>query len=321
MPAPTQMSRNNFPPLLAPGLRHIFWHATDLKMREAQYEQFMNMDNSEDAYEIDYELSGTGPMPEMPEGTRPAYDGIVQGGTKKYLHLQYGLASQVTRQLVSDDKYGIIKQIPKAHARGALYAREAVSASVLNLGGSLILTNDGVTLFNTAHPLLGGTQATATAPGVTNIINSAGTYPNRPNPDVDLSFTSIQQRMNYFRRMPDGRGIPVRVKPGHLVHPPELVYVVREILGSPGKPYTMDNELNAIQGDNLQGLELEYLTSASGWGLLAPKEGHQLKFYEREPIEAQTDDDFITQVLIFLSTQRFSAGATSWYGTAWSYGP
>lgn len=318
---PTMMSRNNFPPLLAAGMRHVFWHATDLKMREAQYTKYMNEDTSEDAYEIDYELSGTGPMPEMPEGTRPAYDGIVQGGTQKYLHLQYGLASQVTRQLVADDKYGIIKQIPKAHARGALYAREAVCASLFNLGGSLVLTNDGVTLFNTEHPLLGGTAATSTAPGVSNIINAAGTYPNRPNPDVDLSFTSIQQAMNYFRRMPDGRGIPVTVRPKYLPHPPELVYVVREILGSPGKPYTANNELNSLQGDNLQGLELEYLTSPSGWGLITDKEGHQMKFYEREPIEAQTDDDFITQVLIFLSTQRFSAGVTSWYGTWFSYGP
>ena len=320
MPA-TQMSRNNFPPLLAAGLRHIFFHATDLKMRESQYPRYMNEMDSDDAYEIDYEISGTGPMPEMPEGSRPAYDGLIQGGTQKYLHLQYGLASQVTRQLVADDKYGIIKQIPKAHARGALYTREAVCCSLFNLGGSLIKTNDGVTLFNTAHPLIAGTQATTLAPGITNIINSTGTYPNRPNPDADLSFTSLQQAINTASRIPDGRGIPVLQKFRHLMHPPELRFIVREILGSPGKPYTADNELNALQGEGIEGNELNYLTSPSGWGLLTDKEGHQLKFYEREPIEAQTDDDFVTQVLIFLSTQRFSAGATTWYGTFWSYGP
>ena len=321
MPAVTQMSRNNFPPLLAPGLRHIFVQFFDLQQRAPQYTHYLNEMSSEDAYEIDYELSGTGPMPEMPEGTRPIADGIIQGGTKKYVHLQYGLLSQATRQLVADDKYGVIRQIPKAHARSGLFAREAVSASIFNLGGTLLTTNDGVTIFNTAHPLLGGPEATAYAPGISNIISSSGTYPNRPNPDTDLSFTALQQALNIFNRMPDGRGIPVHVQPRWLPHPPELRWIVRELLGSPGKPYTTDNELNSLLADNLQGLELNYLTSPSGWGLIADKEGHQMKFYEREPLMAQTDDDFQTQVLLFLSTQRFSAGATTWPGVFFSYGP
>ena len=154
MPFNTQMSRANFPPLLAPGLHHIFVQFFDLKQRAPQYVHYLNEMSSEDAYEIDYELSGTGPMPEMPEGTRPIADGIVQGGTKKYVHLQYGLLSQATRQLVADDKYGIIRQIPKSHGRSALFGREAVSAAVFNLGGTTLTTNTGISLFNTAQPLL-----------------------------------------------------------------------------------------------------------------------------------------------------------------------
>lgn len=317
---PTLMSRNSFPPLLAPGMRHIFLQFIDLKIRDAQYDKVFNMGDSDDAYEIDYELSGTGPMPEMPEGTRPASDGIIQGGTKKYLHLQYGLLSSVTRQLVEDDKYGVIRQIPKSHARSALYGREAVCAAVFNLGNATVLTNDGVSLFNTAHPLLGGTQATQTAPGVSNIINSAGTYPNRPTPDTDLSFTALQQAIETFYRMVDGRGIPVTVRPAELVIAPENTFVAREILGSGGKPYTANNELNSLAAEGIKFRVMNYLTGPQNWFLLADKEGHQLKFYERVPVQAQTDDDFVTQVLLFLSTQRFSAGATSWYGTYGSYG-
>jgi hypothetical protein len=317
----TQMSRANFPPLLAPGLRHIFVQFFDLKQRAAQYTHYLNEMSSEDAYEIDYELSGTGPMPEMPEGTRPLSDGIIQGGTKKYVHLQYGMLSQVTRQLIADDKYGIIREMPKSHARSALFAREAVSASIFNLGGSTLLTNTGISLFNTAQPLIGGTEATGFAPGISNIISSAGTYPNRPSPDSDFSFTAVQQGINIFTRMPDGRGIPVHVQPRWVIHPPELRWIVREVLGSPGKPGTADNELNSLLADKLEGLELNYLTSQSAWFMIAEKEGHQMKYYEREALAAQTDDDFQTQVLLFLSTQRFSVGATTFYGTYGSYGP
>ena len=292
-----------------------------MQMHKSQYDKYMNVMDSEDAYEIDYHLAGTGPMPIMPEGSRPAYDGIVQGGTKKYLHLPYGLASQVTRQLIEDDKYGIIQQIPKAHARGALFTREALSDYVIEGGFSTVLTDDGVSLFNTAHPLPGGAEATNIGPGLANIINSTGTYPNRPNPDTDLSFTALQQAINYFNRMTDGRGIPSMVRPKHLLIPTELIFIAREILGSPGKPYTTDNELNSLQGEGLEFHVLNYMRSPSTWALLTEKEGHQLKFYERVPIQAQTDDDFQTQTLIFLSTQRISAGATSWIGTFGSLGP
>jgi hypothetical protein len=313
------MSRNQFPPLLAPGLRHIFWQATDLMEHAMQYTHYLNEMTSEDAYEIDYELSGTGPMPMMQEGSAPQTDGIIQGGTKKYVHIQYGLLSEATRQLIADDKYGIIARVPKSHARSALYAREAVACSLFNLGATLTTTN-GVSLFNTAQPLMGGVAATNFAPNISTIINSSGTYPNRPTPDSDLTNTALQQAVTMFALQPDDRGIPTHVKPKWLMHSPFQRRNVRELLGSGGVPGSANNELNWITGEHLIGVELNYLTTAQGWGLITEKEGHQLKFYEREPIMASTDDDFKTEVLLFKSTQRFSVGATTWRGTWWSYG-
>lgn len=315
------MSRNLFPPLLAPGLRHIFLQFLDLHEHAPQYTHYMNEMDSEDAYEILYELSGTAPMPLMPEGTRPMTDGIIQGGTKKAVHLQYGLLSEATRQLVADDKYGVILRMPESHARSALFGREAVSASLFNLGGTSVTTTNGATLFNTAQPLMGGPSATAIAPNISTIINSAGTYPNRPTPDADLTMTSLQQAITMFALQPDDRGIPSHVKPKWLVHTPQQRRNVRELLGSPGVPGSSNNELNWVIAENLQGLELNYLSTPNGWGLIADKEGHQLNFYEREPLMAQTDDDFKTQVLLFLSTQRFSVVPLTWRGTFFSYGP
>jgi hypothetical protein len=314
------MSRNMFPPLLAPGLRHIFLQFTDLKEHAPQYTHYLDEMTSEDAYEIDYELSGTGPMPMMQEGSAPQTDGIIQGGTKKYVHIQYGLLTECTRQLVADDKYGVIKNVPKSHARSGLYAKEAVACSLFNLGGTSITTTNGVTLFSTAQPLMGGAMATNAAPNISTIINSAGTYPNRPSPDSDLTNTALQQAVEIFSLQPDDRGIPTHVKPKYLMHSPFQRRNVRELLGSPGVPGSANNELNWIQGENLMGVELNYLTTPNGWGLITEKEGHQLKYYDREPLQAATDDDFKTEVLLFKSTQRFSVGATTWRGTYWSYG-
>jgi len=315
------MVRGTFAQTLAPGVHHWFLHFLDLQMRAEQYTHVFNVMTSKQAYEDEVEMAGVGMMPEKPEGTAFTYDDMVQGGTKRYLHLTYGLGSRASWELIEDDQYGILRQVPKSHARSAMFAREQVAANVLNLGFSTVVTTDGVSLFNTQHPLLGGTAATNVGPGLTNVIFAAGTYPNRPSPDTDLSFTAVQLMVNQFERMVDSQGIPVRVKPRYLLIPPELKFIAREILGSGGKPYTGDNELNALIGEELQFRVMNYLTSQSAWFAVAEKDAHQLKFFDRHPIDTDYDDDFDTRATKVVTMQRFSAGATSWVGVWASNGP
>jgi phage major head subunit gpT-like protein len=315
------MVRGAFAQALAPGVHHWFLHFLDLQMRREEYSTVFNVETSQQAFEDEVELAGTGVMPEKPEADSTIYDDMIQGGTRRYVHLTYALGSRASWELIEDDQYGIIKQVPKAHVRSAQFAREIVTWNVLNLGFSTLLTIDGVSLFNTQHPLLGGTAATNTAPGIANVIFATGTYPNRPSPDVDLSFTGVQLMINQFERMPDSQGLPIRVKPHTILIPPELKFIAREILGSPGKPYTADNELNALLGEDLKFQVVHYFTSQSAWFGVADKESHQLKFFERHPIDTDYDDDFDTRSTKVITMQRFSAGATSWIGTWGSNGP
>src|SRR5262249_7435080 len=103
--------------------------------------------------------------------------------------------------------------------------------------------------------------------------------------------------------------------------PPELKWTAREILGSPGKPYTANNELNSLLGEDLKFQVCHYLTSQSAWFAVADKSEHQMKFFDRHPIDADYDDDFDTRSTKILTFQRFSAGATSWQGVWGSNGP
>lgn len=315
------MVRGTFAQTLAPGVHHWFLHFLDLQMRKEEYSLIFNIENSTQAFEDEVEMAGVGVMPEKPEASAVMYDDMVQGGTKRYVHLTYALGSRASWELIEDDQYGIIKQVPKAHAKAALFAREQVSFNVFNLGFSTVLSIDGVSLFNTQHPLLGGTAATNTAPGITNVIFASGTYPNRPSPDVDLSFTAVQLMINQFERMPDSQGFPTRVKPRYILIPPELKFIAREILGSPGKPYTADNEMNALLGEDLKFMVVHYFTSQSAWFAITEKDGHQLKFFDRHPIDTDYDDDFDTRSTKVITFQRFTAGATSWIGTWGSNGP
>ena len=315
------MVRGMFAQLLASGVHHNLVQFLDYQMREQEYTRWMNVEMSEQAFEDEVEYAGVGVMPEKPEGSAIIYDDLIQGGTKRYLHLSYGLGSRASWELIEDDKYGVIKQAPKAHSRSALFIREQVAANVFNLGFSSVTTTDGLSLFNTAHPLLGGANATNVGPGVASVITATGTYPNRPTPDVDLSFTAIQTMITQFERLIDAQGIPIRFKPRWVLIPPELKFIAREILGSAGRPYTADNELNSLLGEDLQFQICHYFTSASAWFVATDKESHQVKFFDRHPIDTDYDDDFDTRSTKMLSFQRFSAGATSWPGVWGSNGP
>lgn len=315
------MVRGQFAQLMAPGLHGIFVHWRDLAQRTEEYPHIFHVETSEDAFEDEVEFSGLGPMVEKTEGESVVYQDAIQGGTRRYLHFTYALGCRSSLELFEDDKYKLIQQVPKALARSAVFTREQVTWNVFNNGFTTLLTTDGVSLFNNQHPLLGGPQATTIGPGLTNIVSAAGTYPNRPATDVDLSFTAIQLMINQFERLIDSQGLPIAMKPSDIVIPPELKFIAREILGSPNKPYTSDNEINALLPEDLKFFVCHYLTSQSAWFALCDKESHTLKHFDRKSLDEDYADDFDTRSIKQIALMRFSAGATSWMGTWGSNGP
>lgn len=315
------MVRGQYFQLMASGLHDLFVHFLDLKQRDEEFSFFMNIEESDAALEDEVEFSGLGPFQPKLEGTAVQYQDIIQGGSKRYLHTPWALGVRASWELVKDDQYKLINQAPKCLARSAHFVREIQSCNVINLGYTTTTVIDGQTLFNVAHPLLGGTQATNIGPGVGNIINAAGTYPNRPSTDVDLSFTALQLAINMFERLIDSQGLPISMKPKYLFIPPELKWIAREVLGSPHKPYTSDNEINSLISEDLTYFVSHYKTSASSWELLGDKEAHTLKFMNREDLEEDFSDDFDTRTIKQIATMRFSTGATNWLGTWGSNGP
>ena len=317
------MMRGEWSQLMAPGLHDTFVHWLALKQRTEEFSHVFNMETSDRAYENEVEFGGLGPMPEKPEGESISYQDAIQGGTVQYLHTSYGLGCRTSWELYSDDQYNLIMQVPKALARSAHFTKEQKAWNIFNLGFTTVVTSDGVSLFNVAHPLLGGPNATAVGPGLTVGVNisAAGTYPNRPLTDVDLSFTAIQTAINQFERLIDDQGLPIQLKPKYLVIPPELKWIAREILGSPHKPYTADNEINAVLAEDLGYFISHYLTSTSAWFMTCDKSEHYLKHFDREMLDEDFSDDFDTRSIKQISFYRASDGATSWIGTWGSNGP
>jgi phage major head subunit gpT-like protein len=315
------MVRGNYAQLMATGTHHNFVEWLDTLQREEEFSKIFNVENSEKAFEDDVQYAGVPPMPEKTEGGAVLYQDAIQGGSIRYIHLTYALGCRASFELIDDDQYKIIEQVPKALSRSASFTKEMVPWNVFNNGFVSLKTIDGLPLFSTSHPLLGGVAATNIAPGVSNIIASGGTYPNRPTTDTDLSFTAIQFMSNMFERLPDSMGMPIVMKPRILVLPPPLKFIARELLGSPGKPGTGDNDINSLLGEDLTYTLAHYITSDSTWYAVCEKSQHQLIFFWRKKPDNDYDDDFDTDSVKVKTKMRFSAGASHWLGTWGTVGP
>lgn len=316
--------RGDFAQLMVPGLKKIYFDADEYEQREKQYPMLFNVKSSDSEFEQELEMMGVGPLQEKPENSSTAYNDMVQLGSRRATHLTYSLGIRTSKELWDDDKYGLIRMGPKALARSTRFTEEVVAWNIINNGFSSttgVVTFDGQSIFNNQHYLGGGAAATNVAPGLTNIISAAGTYPNRPPTDIDISVAGLQLMTNYANRMVDNTGFPIDVKFRNILIPPELVFIVREILGSTGQPYTADNTINSLIAEDYKFLIGNYLTSGSAWFAFADKMYTALTVWMREKPNTDFDDDFDTDAVKQKTRMRMSASCFRWQGSFGSNGP
>lgn len=294
-------TRGAFANLLATGLLSVIYD--DLQMHPEEFSQFFNVYSSTQAYEEDQLVAGLGAVPEKPEGEVIKLDEPILGGNLRYTHKSYGLGFQVTIEMWDDDKYGIMRKVSQDFAGSIRQTVEAVAAAVISNGFTSTKTIDGETLFNTAHPLLGGS-----------------TYSNRAATDVALSIGGLQEIIKLFEKMVNERGLLRRMIPEELWISVDQQFVAGEILNSQYKPYVgANNEVNVMQG-RLSPIINHYFSSSTAWFVASRKTEQTLKFFWRRQPSFDSQDDYLTKGASFSTYFRFCAGVTYWHGLAGSNG-
>ncbi len=285
--------RGNFAQLLAPGLAEVMFEW--LKEHPEEYSQFLEVETSDRAYEEDQIMAGLGLARKKNESAPITYDDPIQGPSRRYIHDTYALAWQVTSEMLDDDRYDLMRKIPGELSKSVRQSVEILGAQPLNLGFSTMLTADGVSAFNNAHPLLGG-----------------GTYSNLLTPAVDISTTGMQNVLLLYENMVNERGLKMRISPETLWLPPESQFVAGEILQSSYKPFTGNNEINVMQG-RLTPTVLHFLTSTTRW-YVGSNEHNKFKLKWRAKPVMDSIDDFETKGTKHSITYRISVGTTEWRG-------
>lgn len=265
-----------------------------------EYEKCFNVLSSTKSSEVDSYMSGFQAMPVKAEGVAATYDDIIPGIKKTYSHLTYAMGYEITEEAVEDNLYTpeTFNKYPQALDASAMHTVEVVSANIFNNGFS---TNgpDGVPLFSTAH---------------VNLDNS--TIANAPSTNVDLSVTSLTAGLTTIEKYTGERGLKRPTKARMLLVPADLWNIAEELLESDYKPYSANNEVNALQKKELQYFVNHYLTDTDAWFLLAEKKDTALNFYWRVRLGAlRRGTDFDSTNLKHLARMRFSVGFSHWKGT------
>ena len=241
-------------------------------------------------------LYGFGAAPQLADGTPVTYQ---QGGVlflKRYLYKVYGLAFALTKVLVEDGDHIRIGQVYARHlAQSLVETKELLAANVLNTAfNNSYPGGDGVSLINTAHPIVNGT------------------FSNQLATAAVLSQTSLEQMLIQIRQAVDNNGKKIRLVPRQLIVAPGNIFQAEVLLKSVLRTGNANNDINPIKSIGLldEGAAvLSRLTSSTAWWVQtdAP-EGFKLLMRRR--LEKTMEGDFETDTMRYKATERYDLGFT-----------
>ena len=278
---------------LLPGLNALF--GLEYATYQEEHKEIYETETSERSFEEETKLSGFSAAPVKNEGSAIAYDNAQEAWTARYNHETIALGFSLTEEAIEDNLYDSLSaRYTKALARGMAYTKQVKGAATINNGfSSSYLGGDGVSLFNTAHPLISG-----------------GTNSNRPSTGADLNETSLEAAVIQIAAWTDERGLLIAAKPAKLIVPPPLQFVATRLLETSLRVGTTDNDINAIKnnGSIPEGYTVNhYLTDTNGW-YLTTDVPNGMKHFVRTPLANSMDGDFDTGNVRYKSRERYSFG-------------
>ncbi len=289
--------------LLDPSIRKTYLE-TGLD-RPPEHQFIYNIGNMDWNPMTDQQISGLGTMPTKPEGTQFVLDMPLEGPQKAYKAVAYGMGIEMTFEMWDDDMFGVMSELSAELKRSSLNRIEVDAAFILNNAFNTAVNgfSAGESLCDTAHIGLDGI-----------------TRSNRPAVDIGFSQTGLQDGSTNFENTTNERDLPRLMAPTKIIIAPENKYIAREILGSTGKAFTADNELNALLDDDLRAMIYHYLAVKANWFLIAAQGTHDMNFFWRNQPIMDAFDDPRTKNAVFTAYQRHTKGFAAWRGTYGSTG-
>ena len=256
----------------------------------------MKQENSERSFEEELKISGFGAAPVKAEGASILYDTAQESFVARYTHETIAMGFAVTEEAMEDNLYvSLSGRYTKALARAMAYTKQVKAMAPLNLGFTTFNSGDGVSLFNTAHPLVSG-----------------GTNSNRPAVGADLNEASLEDAIIQIGGWTDERGLKIAAQARKLIVPSALQFVATRLLKSEYQPGSANNDVNAIVSTGVlpEGFAVNhYLTDTNAFYLMTDVPDG-MKHFVRSPMQTSMDGDFNTGNVRYKARERYSFGVS-----------
>ena len=289
---------------LLPGLNALY--GLEYEKYENEHAEIYETETSDRSFEEEVKLSGFGAAPVKAEGAAISYDNAQEHYTARYNHETVAMGFSITEEAMEDNLYDSLSaRYTKALARAMAYTKQTKAAALLNTGFTSFNSGDGVTLFSTSHPTVGG-----------------GTNANRLATNADLNETSLEQAVIDIAAFTDERGLLIAARPRKLIVPPALMFVATRLLQTELRTGTADNDTNALRsnGSIPEGYRVNhYLTDTDAF-FITTDIPNGMKHFERTTMATSMDGDFDTGNVRYKARERYSFGVSDPLGIFGSMG-
>lgn len=263
--------------------------------------KLFNMQSADREIVQNTELDSLRTFQQVNPGEVAPSDSFAQSYNKTYRMLTYKKMIAITKDMVRDEKWGLINKMVRSIGRSA---KETQMVNAFNVYNNAFSTSfpcsDGAALISASHPSPIGNQSNTLAA------------------QSDLSYTSLQEAERIFVNTKDQVGKQIDIMPAILVVAPYNMHTAKETVGSPFAPGTANNNISSVMQYEIA--VSPYITDTDAWFLQSAPSDHGLRIFERQPLETESDFDKKAHVLYYVGDYREAAGADIWRGIVGSDG-
>ena len=295
-----QNFRNFFGVDALPALDEIFFD--NYEQAEDPRKMLFNMESTDRELVQKAGVTSLGLLNIVSEASQAPKDSFNQSFSKNYSILKYAKAIGISDEMIQDDRFDMIAKMVKSLARSSRETQQFTAMNIFNNAFGSEQSWDGVSIISASHPTEVGNQS--------NLLTAA-----------DLSYSSLAVAEQLFRSFQDGRGNQLLIKPKYLLVSESDRQNAIEIVQSPYKAGTANNNVNALGVDGgLTVISSPYLTDSDAWFLLSDPMDHGLRIIDRQSLTTKMDEDVLAGVMYYKAQYRQALGCDEWRGIAGNQG-
>lgn len=228
-----------------------------------------------------------------------AEDAMPQEFEKDFTHTPKGKRVPLSRELVDDQKWGLLEEIGNELGITAKMTMEKEGFDVLNNAFTTETSEDGLSICNDAH------------------LNAAGGNSQDNSGTTALSMTSVASTRTAMRKFTNYRGDKIYVNPDEIWIPVDLEETAWEIARSSLRPDTTNNSANLYNGMFTLYVS-PWLTDTASWFMADSRlRKMNMIWFQRVGLEIYGDGNLDAGTRVVGGYMRYSKGCRDW---RWVYG-